>query len=53
MRVFKTNWFKIFSEKLDIKAEPKVDALKIGYKKGGGNTQVLATCYYKLFKNFL
>ena len=37
-------WFffsqQIFNEKLDIRAEPKVDSMNKDYKKSGGNKQV-------------
>lgn len=31
---------KIFSERVDVRADPKVDALNPNYKKGGGNAQI-------------
>jgi hypothetical protein len=31
---------KIFTERVDVRAEPKVDALNPNYKKSGGNAQI-------------
>ena len=31
---------KIFSEKVDVKADSKVDALNVNYKKAGGNKPI-------------
>jgi hypothetical protein len=42
--VYKMSIFKIFDEKLDVDAQPKVDAYNLGYKKGGGT--MVRTWFY-------